>query len=178
MFSYKHKSSFGENCLVQKKSAITMMRNGNKTSLRAIAKQSRRMQGVHALATGLPRRCAPHNDIIISLPHTMSLRSAGMGLRVGALWQSRRMQGVHALATGLPRRCAPRNDIFYNFTSTHHVIAKRRHGVARWRAVAISSHASVHALVTGGAAPLLFAMTRKYFKPLQGWGEATTSSSS
>jgi hypothetical protein len=65
--------------------------------------------------------------------------------------QSRRMQGVHALATGLPRRCAPRNDIFYNFTSTHHVIAKRGHGVARWRAVAISSHAGVHALVTGGA---------------------------
>jgi hypothetical protein len=33
-------------------------------SLRAIARQSRRMQGGHALATRLPRRYAPRNDIM------------------------------------------------------------------------------------------------------------------
>jgi hypothetical protein len=29
------------------------------------ARQSRHMQGVHVLATRLPRRCAPRNDMII-----------------------------------------------------------------------------------------------------------------
>jgi hypothetical protein len=32
-------------------------------SLRAIARQSRRMHNVHALATRLPRRFTPRNDI-------------------------------------------------------------------------------------------------------------------
>jgi hypothetical protein len=33
-------------------------------SLRAVAWQSRRRISGHALATGLPRRCAPRNDMV------------------------------------------------------------------------------------------------------------------
>jgi hypothetical protein len=35
-------------------------------SLRVIARQFRRMLSVHALATRLPRRCAPRNDMVLN----------------------------------------------------------------------------------------------------------------